>query len=207
MDLRDFLTDFRDELPEANIPITSHEDIGRLKSMTLTAESEMMAAWRVLDKMSIQGPFKLHFKSALSSLSTIEYVSSTSQCKESVDILIQLLTSIYVDLSGAAISSGVIQKVVSENAPEYKLFHPLNLLSLFACLCDRENRQIIECIIGDLKKVIRKMQREKYADNAIKWVLRWQVAKSITRITWDGFRRFLAAVFPVGTIIRKLIGL
>lgn len=207
MELRNFLTDFRDELPEENVPIASHGDIDRVRSMTLRAESGINSTWRVLDRIGVKEPFTWHFKTALSLLANVGYSPSTSQCKDALDLLIRALTSIYVDLSGAAVSSGIVQRTAHEDAPDAQMFHMLKTLNTFACFCDREDREQIECIIGDLKKVIRKMQREKCTEKLIKRVLRWQVAKVITRITWDGFRRFLAAIFPVGTILRKLTGL
>lgn len=84
----------------------------------------------------------------------------------------------------------------------------LNLLKAFAWICGKENREHLEMIIVDLKKDILQMQSEKYSERFIKRVVRWHIfVGAILPIVWDGFRRFVGAVLPVGKIIRKLIGL
>lgn len=91
--------------------------------------------------------------------------------------------------------------------PSKKPVGAIKLLETFAWFCGRLNRQIIECILGDLKKDVLTMRMEKRPEIFVQFVMMWHVCiKTIAPIVWDGLRRFLSAVFPVGTIIRKLIG-
>jgi hypothetical protein len=98
--------------------------------------------------------------------------------------------------------------------PDFDLPMPANnskslkILKAFAFLCDSEHRENIEFIIGNLQKDIRQMRDEKHSERFIAFVTGWHVfAKTIIPIAWDGVRRFLAGILPIGGIIRKIIGL
>lgn len=83
----------------------------------------------------------------------------------------------------------------------------LKILRGFACLCGKENRENIECIIADLKKDATKMRKDKRQEWFIQSVLLWHVfPKTILPIIWDKARRILTAILAVEEIIKKIKG-
>jgi hypothetical protein len=82
----------------------------------------------------------------------------------------------------------------------------LKLLGAFAWFCSKQNREIIEAIIADLKKDAADMRREKRREFFVQCVLLWRVLGTVLPIAWDGLYRFLAAISRVGKIIRKFKG-
>jgi hypothetical protein len=84
---------------------------------------------------------------------------------------------------------------------------PLLFLRAFAWFCSKENREMIELIVGDLKKDVRQMTKEKRCPPFIFAVLLWKVvACTMLPILWDGFCRFLSAVVPFTRILAGIKG-
>jgi hypothetical protein len=80
----------------------------------------------------------------------------------------------------------------------------LALLSDFAWLCSKPNREICQAIIADLKKDATAMRQEKCKEAFVQCVLLWHVLSTILPIVWDGVRRILAAICSVSKIINKI---
>ncbi len=118
-----------------------------------------------------------------------------------------------IDCTTGRIHSPNVSPAKSERTPSLKAntsrrpIRVLKILRAFAWFCSKENRENIDLIIADLKKDTDAMRREKRREIFVQCVLLWHVANTVLPIMWDGFRRLLAAILPVGKIIGTIKGL
>ena len=87
-----------------------------------------------------------------------------------------------------------------------RTFNPGKVIQVFGWFCSKPTRENLELTHADLKRLKKEMRMAGAGRRLISTVLAWQVIASIVPIIWDGTQRFVAAILPVGKIVKAVKG-
>jgi hypothetical protein len=82
----------------------------------------------------------------------------------------------------------------------------LSALNGFRWFLGRENREIVELALGDLKKDVRELEAEGRGHAFINAVVLWRTLCTAVSIVCDGLERVLRAAALIESLMRKLRG-
>jgi hypothetical protein len=127
-----------------------------------------------------------------------------------IDYLFQVMDGILVEMSDAYGSVTLILQ--SESASKKCANRSTNLrsqktnkfrlLMAFRWFCSPPNQVHVDLVTADLKKDVRSMAKEGRGKFFIHVVVLWRsISGAVVPIFWDGTRRAIAAVLPIGSLI------